>query len=447
VCRLYRPALFLFFIIFCTVLFLFSPVFCADGIHISAILEIEGTLNTKDLEAQKIELLFEPEIKAELPNSWNLTSNARLRADAVDELEPGTPIQSERSSYSQRLTIGDQVDIELQELFVQRYFGDTFLKAGKQQIVWGQADGLKVLDVVNPQDFREFILDDFADSRIPLWSVSLEFPVNDVNVQLVWVPDRTYHDIPEINALFAFTAPQLMPSPAPGIATVINQPDRPGRFVKDADAGFRLSTFWEGWDLAFSYFYHYSDVPVLYQSLSFPSGMPTVTVSPEYKRSHMVGFSFSNAFGDFTLRGETAYFSDRYSLADLNQDPDGIVNTGEIAYVVGLDWQGLTDTFLSVQLFQSILTSHSSGLVRDRIENNITLFIKRELMNITFVPQCIWLHNINLDDGLIRPLVSYELQDNVNIWMGSDIFYGSSEGIFGQFDRNDRIVFGAEIGI
>lgn len=48
---------------------------------------------------------------------------------------------------------------------------------------------------------------------------------------------------------------------------------------------------------------------------------------------------------------------------------------------------------------------------------------------------------------MIRPKISYELYDNTNIWTGLDLFYGESEGLFGQFDGNDRIVFGFELGI
>jgi hypothetical protein len=420
---------------------------CSEGLTAGVRFDFEGAVNTRDMEAQKLELRIEPELEAGAPYSWDLKTIARLRVDALDKLDPGRPDQGEISSYSRRVMIGDRADLELRELYGQRSFGNIFIRAGKQQIVWGQADGLKVLDVVDPQDFREFILDDFKDSRIPLWSVDLEFPVKAVTVQLIWVPDRTYDDIPEADAAYAFTAPELVPSPPAGIATVIHRSERPGRFFADSDAGFRLSTFWRGWDIAFMYFYHYSDIPVLFQSFSVQSGMPTVTVDPAYRRNSMTGLSFSNAFGDFTLRGETAYFSDRYSIADLNDDPDGIVRTGEASYVIGVDWQGLAETFLSVQFFQSILTERPEGLVRDPVESTITFFVKRDYINATLTPQLMWMHNLNFNDGLLRPKISYEVMDNVRIWAGGDIFYGSSRGIFGQFDRNDRIVFGAEIGM
>ncbi len=41
-------------------------------------------------------------------------------------------------------------------------WGKSYFTFGKQQVVWDKADVLKVLDVVNPQSFRELILEDFC---------------------------------------------------------------------------------------------------------------------------------------------------------------------------------------------------------------------------------------------------------------------------------------------
>jgi hypothetical protein len=49
-----------------------------------------------------------------------------------------------------------------------------------------------------------------------------------------------------------------------------------------------------------------------------------------------------------------------------------------------------------------------------------------------------------LGDGLVRPKISYDLNDQTTIWMGLDLFYGGDGGLFGQFDENDRVVLGLE---
>jgi hypothetical protein len=168
-----------------------------ERLRLSASLRYEGAINTRNAHFQKSELVFEPELDARLPWDLALTAIGRLRYDPFDRIEPGSPPQPEVSTLSRRGFISDEVDVELREFYVEGALGRTLFTVGKQQIVWGQADGLKVLDVVNPQDFREFILPEFSHSRIPLWAVNVEIPLGGVTGQIVWIPDQTYHVLPE----------------------------------------------------------------------------------------------------------------------------------------------------------------------------------------------------------------------------------------------------------
>jgi hypothetical protein len=43
--------------------------------------------------------------------------------------------------------------------------------------------------------------------------------------------------------------------------------------------------------------------------------------------------------------------------------------------------------------------------------------------------------------------VRYELRDGLWIWAGYDCFYGTRNGVFGEFDARDRAVLGFEIGL
>ena len=52
--------------------------------------------------------------------------------------------------------------------------GDMSLRLGKQQVVWGTADGMKLLDMVNPTDFSEMAQNQMEDSRIPVWMGNIE---------------------------------------------------------------------------------------------------------------------------------------------------------------------------------------------------------------------------------------------------------------------------------
>lgn len=415
-------------------------------IEYSALLETEWAYGTVANSSQKLEFIFEPEINIELQNNRKLTMIARLRGDVEDKLEPGQPSQDTVSNISQRGFIGDHVDVELREFYFEADVAQTYFTLGKQQIVWGKADGLKVLDVVNPQYFREFILDDFDDSRIPLWAVNAEVTINDSVLQLIWIPDLSYHVLPQADSLYAFTSPLLVPTAPPGVAVDLRPVEKPDRVFEDADYGLRLSRFAGGWDLSFNYLYHYYDTPVLFQSLTL-APTPTVKITPRYQRSHLIGGTFSNAFSAFVLRGEVGYSTDRYFLTNNVGDSDGVFKSDELAYVIGLDWSGIDETFLSVQLFQSRLMDSQPGLVRDKVDTTFTFLARLDFMNDTLVAEVLWLHNTNYSDGLLRPKVSYEWQDNIKLWLGADVFYGDEKGLFGQYEANDRIVLGMEWGL
>jgi hypothetical protein len=423
-----------------------APAARGAGPSLSTKAELEWAIETGSGRAQKLELQVEPQLDLGLPEGFDLTAIGRLRADAYDRLAPGGAQQAEIWTPTRRLELGDRVELELRELYLEGKVGSAWLRMGKQQVVWGQADGLKVLDVVDPQDFREFILPDFDESRIPLWTANLEVPIGPTSLQLLWIPDPTVHDLPRRDAVFAFRSPQLIGPPAPsGLPVHIDAPDHPSG-LDASDAGARLAGRWRGWDLTANYLYHYDDVPVLRRSLAFRPSGPIGVVDPDYERAHVVGGTASNAFGQLTVRGELAYTTPRWFPSQDDEDPDGVVEADEIGAVLGLDWYGFEDALVSLQVFPSWIPDSAPGLIRDRVDVNLTLLGRRTFRNEALIVEAIWLHNLNQGDGLVRPQVRYELRDELWVWAGLDWFYGTEDGIFGEFDARDRAVVGFEVG-
>ncbi len=413
-----------------------------DDIEFSGLFETEVSFGTAANEIQKAEFVVTPEVGIELSPVTRLTIIGRLRGDIVDELEPGQPAQRNRSEASKRWFVNDHVDIELREAFVDTEIGNAFVRIGKQQVVWGQADGLKVLDVLNPQSLREFILDDFEDSRIPLWTLNAEIPIGDTLLQLLWIPDTTYDDIPGTGATYEFTSPLVVPQVPNGVPVLIEPLQKPDDFIGDSDVGSRLSMFIGGWDLSLNYAYHYFDRPVTRREIT-PTG---ISIQPNYERTHLVGGSLSNVIGDFTLRGELGFSSDRYFLTNDIADNDGVVGTGEVSYVFGLDYQGWRDWFVSGQIFQSIITDPEPGLVRDTVDTSLTLLVRRDFLNDSLQAEALLIQSLNQEDGMLQVSLNYEWRSNIELKLGADIFYGNSNGIFGQFGQNDRVSMGIEIG-
>ncbi len=423
-----------------------AGLLCLPALPVSAELsgtwELEGGWNTARSESQKLESLLDLEWNRAVGEDSYLTAIGRLRLDGERRLQRSSDRADSFSTINGPTLVGDHGDLSLRELYLDTEWAGAVWRLGKQQVVWGEADGLKVLDKVNPQSFREFILDEFDDSRIPTWMINGELPLGgDSSLQLLWIPDTSYHELAEAGTDFTFTQPALVPQLPAGL-TLRMQPARvPDDPLKDSELGLRYTAFAGGWDITLNYLYHYNDVPVLFRDLDGT----TLTLRPEYKRSHLLGGTLSNAFGDLTLRAELGLNSDSYFISgDLSRR--GIARSAELSSVIGLDWHGFSDTLLSGQWFQSYLPDYDSDIVRDRSEHTLSLLYERTFANDTWTFRTLALHSLNEGDGLIRPKLSYNIESNLNIWLGADLFYGSREGLYGQFRDNDRLLIGLELG-
>jgi len=373
------------------------------------------------------------ELKDKVTANTAFTAIVRARVFGSNQRYSGHLDQSLVAPLSRRISVDSSFELELREFYFDVNFDNASLRLGKQQVVWGQADGLKLLDLVNPQDFGLFILDDFDESRIPIWMVNLELFLALGDLQILWIPDTSVHLLASEGATFEITAP-FTDIPVP---YSIKSPDRPGNIIKDSDAGTRLSLFLGGWDLTLNYLYHYDDFPVMYRKGN------RLAFSPDYERTHTVGGTASNAFGSFILRSEIAFNSDKYVSTNATTN-GGIKSSRELGYVMGIDWSGLTDTLMSVQLFQSILLD-DGDYARDRTETSLTFLLRRYFLNESLNLELLGIYHRNDGDNLIRLSVDYELTSNTTVGAFADVFNGEPNELFGQFDQQDR--FGLKIKV
>ena len=59
--------------------------------------------------------------------------------------------------------LNDKHEITLREIFIDLYFNRFDIRIGKQQVIWGKADGVFINDIVNPLDLRYFLMQDSHD--------------------------------------------------------------------------------------------------------------------------------------------------------------------------------------------------------------------------------------------------------------------------------------------
>jgi hypothetical protein len=380
-----------------------------------------------------------------------------LRFDTQDNLGyQGVRLDTE-GGLNRPIYEGNNAELELREWYVDTEMAGVFWRLGKQQVVWGQADGLKVLDVINPQSYREFILDDFDDSRLPLWMINAEIPIGDEDsLQFLLIMDPSYHRFANNGSDYLITSPLLVPQPLVGITMSVFEEHKPNNVIKDSDIGLRYSKFYQGWDLTFNYLYHYLDNPVFYQTLKGDS----LTIDAEYQRNHLFGISASKALGDWTIRSELGYSTQSYHLLAVNSQVflanKGIGGSKDLSSVIGVDWQGLSDTMLSIQWFQSTLLDDlsereigldtESAMYRSKQNQMWSFLLKKSFANETWQFEALTLYGAEKHDSSIQMELSYMVESNVKIWLGADLFAGNKQSLLGQFRDTDRLLMGVEWG-
>lgn len=396
--------------------------------------------NTSDDYLSKSDVGLRSDIEFSFSDGSDMFVSGQVVGDLGGRLEVGDP-----TPFGDRKKIAGSNNVlaELRELYLRTDVFDSLLTVGKQQIAWGQADGVSVLDIVNPLRYREFVLDDLESSRIPLWSFNYEIQFESFDLQLIWVVDQTYSEIPNSKSEFTITSPRYSPNyrePYPARYSILPV-DKPDRAVADSDFGFELSRIMGDWDVSLNYLNHISDAPVITRNINYSDELPLITIREGYERTEMFGSNANTSFGDFVFRSEWAYSTDRFVIDYDVLDEDGVFKTEEVNYVLGLDFFGFEAAMLSVQLYQSRLLDYKNTLSRERNNTIYTFLYRATFLNETWNTEVQWLHNENDRDGLVRVSGDYRITDIYTASIGVDVFYGDPIGVLGQYEDNDRVHF------
>jgi len=118
-------------------------------------------------------------------DNFKAETSARIYIDGALEDEAGSTYHLELQAVTDSKAVSGLDTSEaytqrdpLREAYIDTSYGDWMVRAGKQQAVWGTADGIKLLDIINPTDFSEMAQNQMEDSRIPVWMLNSE-KIND----------------------------------------------------------------------------------------------------------------------------------------------------------------------------------------------------------------------------------------------------------------------------
>ena len=120
-------------------------------------------------------------------DGFKSATSARIYVDGeLDELSEGSTYHIELQAFNDSDAIntfdGNESYTQrdaFREGYIDTSYDDWLIRAGKQQAVWGTADGIKLLDGINPTDYSEFTQNSIEDSRIPVWMLNADKTLQD----------------------------------------------------------------------------------------------------------------------------------------------------------------------------------------------------------------------------------------------------------------------------
>lgn len=230
---------------------------------------------------------------------FKVFANIRAQLDTTaqwdDDLDDynAFPIDVAEADWTMMKVSEDDWRAEVWELYTDVTINRLWIRAGRQQIAWGEMIGARILDIINPLDYSwNFIFEpeEFELIRIPTWMVRGSYSVSvpwftwlsDVSVEGFINPgDVLPNQQADVGAPF-----QVAPAFPPFIN--INEQDNRG----NTEYGVRVGAMLGGFYLTLNYLYVYNDDFVL--DLSGISFSPfAVNLKGEYPATDVYGLTFN----------------------------------------------------------------------------------------------------------------------------------------------------------
>lgn len=370
---------------------------------------------------------------------------------------------------------GDQPlqEFNVRQLYFDLYFNKFDLRVGKQQVIWGKADGVFINDIINPLDLRYFLMQDFDDIRQGSIMIKANAYLGAWGLEALFIPKFEPWRMAELGSPWEFYRPTMMEveiEPQPGMFLTLpiefqwQNAQQPSSTLSNGELGFNLSGFMLGTDISLLYLNSFQDHAIAridsvgIQAVQIgteiipQSGILILT--PHYEKIAMYGFNFARPFGGLVLRGEVGYFTDyRFSLQPefspelMTQLMSGsmpeISNSTESDFLqalVGADFSGPWSSNLSMQYIRKQIMDYDPAIMsNDEVEVMLTLMISGTFLNEEGSVKWLTLYDKNNESGLSRLMLGYKIADAVLVEAGVDILWGKRESFIGQFADNDNI--------
>lgn len=320
--------------------------------------------------------------------------------------------------------VKDNTTIELREAFL-KYTGDHInLNVGRQIIIWGVSDGLRVTDIISPFDYSEFLARDYDDIRMPVNAIKIDYVKPLYSFELVYLPIPEFFILPfEPQNPWSFTQQN-------GSQEVLLLDHKPAFKLNNGEIGGRFNCYLRGIDFSFMMLHTWNKMPqIIYDN----SDKDRLLINSFYDRMDMMGLTVSLPIGKFVVRTDGAIY---FNELQMNQNTGLLYNCNSYQTLLGVDAYLENDWMISMQIYNRNLdVDDQVGVVNN--STFLTANISKQLFRST-TKVCSFAY-IDLTNNALfnRASVDYSLSDQIHLCLGYDWFSGK-KGMFGLCSDNSE---------
>jgi len=327
-----------------------------------------------------------------------------------------------RNQYTGEMLDDYEKELELTEVWLQTGLTSDFdIKTGRQIVVWGRSDNIRVADILNPLDNRQRGMTDIKNLRLPVAMTKLDYYIGDWNLSGIVIHEPRFAKNPVYNSDFF---PGASPSPPEEIPDVS---------LENHQYALALNGIFSGWDISFYSAWIFDPI----------SHIETDAASARYaqhSRVFMGGMAGNIASGNWMFKAEAALW---HNLEFANPASEAKSRADTLAAV---EYTGFSETVIALEAADRHLLNYDNALSLppDNRQEDVfqsVLRIVRDFRNDT-VQLKIILSTFGLDfqDGAFQRLqLDYDYTDNITL-AGGAVFYQSGDlYLFRDIGDNDRI--------
>jgi len=328
-----------------------------------------------------------------------------------------------RDNYTGQVIDNYESEARVKEAYVQgRLNRYVDIKIGRQIVVWGKSDNIRITDILNPLDNREPGMVDIEDLREPIFMSRMDFYYGPWNLTTIAVHETRFNYNPVYGSDFY---PGDSPSPEEKI---------PSSSIDNTEYALALNGIFSGWDISFYWADVFNDQAHLESTGGYPPDLELW-----HARIKMIGVSANVAHGSWLFKTEAARFEglEYFNVEDTKSRHD---------ILVGVEYNGITDKTVSVEFVDRHIEDFTAAMAEapdGAIENGYQTVVRYQADYIHDTVHLLALISFlglgGEDGGFQRFSVKYDVNDYVSVTSGAVTYQSGANYFFSGIEENDRV--------